>query len=99
MRETKMPLVREFTRLDGYQPAYTLEYDLEPGEQDGCRLTLRRTGLRNTVQVLRLPAPAAQGEKLVQYLYENAVQPELWQDVVREFFPLACPEEGGTTGE
>ena len=99
MRDTKLPLVRHFSELEGYQTAYTLCYDLDIEARGCCCLTLCRAGFRDTTRALDLPAPPEEGMRLLQYLYENAVQPELWQDVVREFFPLARPAEGGAAGE
>lgn len=99
MRDAKLPLVRHFSEIERYQTAYTLRYDLDIEARGGCCLTLCRAGLRDTTQSLYLPAPPEEGMRLLQYLCENAVQPELWQDVVREFFPLACPAEGGAAGE
>ena len=99
MQTMKMPLVRSFSELEGYQNAYTLCYDLKAEPQGGCCLTLCRTGERDTIKQICLPAPPTAGRCLLQYLYENAVQPEIGLDVVREYFPLACPAEGGAAGE
>ena len=72
------PLVRRFSTLAPYQEAYTLACSLET-EGQGCWLTV--------------PAPEEECGRLLQFLYENSVQPELWQDVISCWYPQAKQAE------
>ena len=77
------PLVRRFSTLEPYQEAYTLACSLET-EGQGCWLTVSRT---------KAPAPEEECGRLLQFLYENSVQPELWQDVISCWYPQAKQAE------
>lgn len=91
-------MVRCFSELEGCQKAYTLEYAVEQVEC-GCRLCVRRTGEQACEDSLLLPLAPEKGEDLMRLLYENAVQPELWRDVVGEYCPWYQSEKGGPAGE
>ena len=44
MERTFSPMIRHFSTIEGLQQAYTLVYSLDADGEDGCRLTLCRTG-------------------------------------------------------
>lgn len=44
MERTFSPMIRQFSAIDGLQKAYTLVYSLDAEDENGCRLTLCRTG-------------------------------------------------------
>ena len=50
MERTFSPMIRQFSAIDGLQKAYTLVYSMDTGNEDGCCLTLCRTGSRQPVQ-------------------------------------------------
>lgn len=87
MEDTFAPLCRHFSAICGLQKEYTLIYSLD-AEADGSRLTLCRTGDDAQMDSLVLAAAPQQGYALLRYLCENAVQPEIWRDVVAELSPL-----------
>ena len=93
--EQGVPLVREFSALAPYQEAYTLACSLEP-EGPGCWLSVTRTMPSETpADETRtwVPAPQEECERLLRFLYENSVQPELWQDTISSWYPRAVPAE------
>lgn len=99
------PLVRRFSTLEPYQEAYTLACSLET-EGQGCWLTVSRTkapdDLADTARTW-VPAPEEECGRLLQFLYENSVQPELWQDAISCWYPQAEQaenlREGGASCE
>lgn len=84
-----VPLVRNFSALEPYQEAYTLACSLET-EGQGCWLTVSRTKApddpADTARTW-VPAPEEECGRLLQFLYENSVQPELWQDAISYWYP------------
>lgn len=50
MERTFSPMIRQFSAIDGLQKAYTLVYSMDTGNEDGCCLTLCRTGNRQYMQ-------------------------------------------------
>lgn len=52
MERTFSPMIRQFSAIDGLQKAYTLVYSMDTGNEDGCCLTLCRTGNRQYMQSL-----------------------------------------------
>ena len=44
-------------------------------------------------QPVHVPAPEEECGRLLQFLYENSVQPELWQDVISCWYPQAKQAE------
>lgn len=95
MEETFLPLVRQFSAIEGLQSPYTLVYSLDTGEAEGCRLTLCRTGAAERIESIRLAAAPEYCYRLLRFLCENVVQPEVWQDVIAELYP---PEKLGEKG-
>ena len=100
--EQNVPLVRKFSALEPYQEAYTLVCSLKP-EGSGCWLIVSRekTPEGSTAEARAwVEAPQEECEHLLQYLYENSVQPELWQDIISCWYPRqAQAEEGGASSE
>ena len=96
MKEGRGPLIREFSTLGAYQSAHTLICTLEPGEE-GCWLNVCRRRPDGTEHKERawVSAPEEACWNLLRFLYENSVQPELWQDAVSCWYP----QEGGTQDE
>lgn len=95
MERTFSPMIRQFSAIDGLQKAYTLVYSMDPDGENGCRLTLCRTGNRQCMQSQRIAAAPELGYRILRYLCENGVQPEIWQDVVEE---LTGAEQLGQKG-
>ena len=92
------PLTREFSAIEKLQLPYHLAYALAPAGTSGpCRLTLSRTGETACRDSLVLDAPPLFCYSVLRYLYENAVQPEIWRDVVAECYPAAA-RPGGKGG-
>ena len=88
MERTFSPMIRQYSAIDGLQKAYTLVYAMEVEGTQGCRLTLCRLGSRQ-----RAPEFCY---RILRYLCENGVQPEIWQDVVTEL--TAVDPAGGKGG-
>ena len=84
MERTFSPMIRQFSAIDGLQKAYTLVYSMDTGNEDGCCLTLCRTGNRQYMQSCYIAAAPEFCYRILRYLCENGVQPEIWQDVVEE---------------
>ena len=99
-----VPLVRNFSALEPYQEAYTCLFsgdggtgllaDREPDKSSG------RPSRHGPYMV---PAPEEECGRLLQFLYENSVQPELWQDAISYWYPQAEQaenlREGGASCE
>lgn len=95
MEKTFSPLVRQFSAIEGLQAAYTLVYSLDAAEENGCRLTLCRTGAKPCIESVRLAASPEDGYRLLRFLSENVIQPEAWCDVLAELCPQFKPAKGG----
>lgn len=96
MERTYAPLIRQFSSIRGYQTAYTLVYALDASE-GGCRLTLDRKGEREQQVSEFVPLGPEAGYRLLQFLCENSVQPEIWGDVIADQLPALLPEPNGGT--
>lgn len=100
MERAYAPLVRQFSSIKGYQTAYTLVYSLDAAVEGSCQLTLARQGAQEQRVSMLVPLDPEKGYRLLQYLYENAVQPEHWDDVIADHLPaLAAAPRGGTARE
>lgn len=77
------------------QQAYTLVYSLDPDGETGCRLTLCRTGSSQRMDSKYMAVAPEFGYRVLQYLCENGVQPEIWQDVVAELDAAQQTEQEG----
>ncbi len=86
-------LTREFSAIEPLQRPYLLTYELDEAD-GGCQLTLSRTGETACRDSLVLDAPPLFCYSVLRYLYENAVQPEIWRDVVAECYPAAARPAG-----
>ena len=95
MERTFSPMIRQFSAIDGLQKAYTLIYSLDPDDENGCRLTLCRTGSSQCMKSSHLAAAPELCYRILQYLCENGVQPEIWQDVMAD---LMTAEQFTTKG-
>lgn len=87
--------VRQFSAIAGLQQAYTLVYSLDPDGETGCRLTLCRTGSSQRMDSKYMAVAPEFGYRVLQYLCENGVQPEIWQDVVAELDAAQQTEQEG----
>lgn len=103
--EQNVPLVRRFSELEPYQEAYTLVCSLEP-TGPGCWLSVSRTMARDgSADAARawVPAPQEECARLLRFLYENSVQPELWRDAISNWYPQTAAaevlREGGASCE
>ncbi len=93
------PLTRKFSAIEKLQAPYALTYALDTaGAGGGCRLSLSRTGETACNDSLVLDAPPQHCYPLLRYLYENAVQPEIWRDVVADFYPAVLQQNNGRGG-
>lgn len=99
MERTFSPMIRQFSAIDGLQKAYTLVYSLDEAGEAGCRLTLCRTGTRQKVDSRVVAAAPEFCYRILRYLCENGVQPEIWQDVVAELTAEETETKGGAAGE
>lgn len=97
METTYLPMTKQFSFIEGLQPGYTLVYSMDPIGPECCWLTVCRTGARRCMDTLRLAAGPESAYRVLRYLYENAVQPENWRDVVEEL--ASQPEAGKERGE
>ena len=77
-------MIRQFSAIEGLQQAYTLVYSLDADGDSGCWLTLCRTGTRKWMDSCYVAAAPEFCYRVLRYLCENGVQPEIWQDVVEE---------------
>ena len=84
MERTFSPMIRQYSAIDGLQQAYTLVYAMEVEGTQGCRLTLCRVGSRQQMVSQHIAKEPEFCYRLLRYLCENGVQPELWQDVVAD---------------
>ena len=84
MERTFLPMIRQYSAIDGLQQAYTLVYAMEVEGTQGCRLTLCRVGSRQQMVSQHIAAEPEFCYRLLRYLCENGVQPELWQDAVTD---------------
>ena len=100
MERTFSPMIRQYSAIDGLQKAYTLVYSMDAEGPLGCRLTLCRTGSRQRMDSQYVAAEPEVCYRILRYLCENGVQPEIWQDVVAELTPTRQSEQkGGGWGE
>ena len=95
MERSFSPMVRQFSAIAGLQQAYTLVYSLDPDGENGCRLTLCRTGSSQRMDSKYMAVAPEFGYRVLQYLCENGVQPEIWQDVVAELDAAQQTEQEG----
>ena len=96
MERTFLPMIRQYSAIDGLQQAYTLVYAMEVEGTQGCRLTLCRVGSRQRMVSQHIAAEPEFCYRLLRYLCENGVQPELWQDAVTDL--TAARLAGGKGG-
>ena len=95
MERTFSPMIRQYSAIDGLQQAYTLVYAMEVEGTQGCRLTLCRIGSRQQMVSQYVAAAPEFCYRILQYLCENGVQPEIWQDAVTD---LTSTEPAGGKG-
>lgn len=100
MKQRHDPLVREFSALMPYQSAYTLICSLEP-EENGCWLCVCRRSAEGPEQRARAWAAAPEEAcwKLLRFLYENSVQPELWEDAISYWYPQPEQQREGSASD
>lgn len=96
MERAFSPMIRQYSAIDGLQQAYTLVYAMEVEGTQGCRLTLCRVGSRQQMVSQHIAEEPEFCYRLLRYLCENGVQPELWQDVVADL--TAAGLAGGKGG-
>lgn len=95
MERTFSPMIRQFSAIDGLQKAYTLVYSMDAEGETGCRLTLCRTGSCQRMDSRYVAAGPDACYRILRYLCENGVQPEIWQDVLAELTAAHLPGEKG----
>ena len=84
------PLERSFSAIEGLQAAHRLCYSMQI-EPDACQLTLQRIGNAACKKSCRVAVGPTRAYGLLLYLYENAIQPEHWQDILDDL----CGTERG----
>jgi len=89
------PFVKQFSAIEGLQEPYTLVYSLDSAESEQCKVSLCRTGRRESSESVQLQAEPEQSYRVLRFLYENAVQPEIWRDVISDLLG----GKGGTACE
>lgn len=67
MERTFSPMIRQFSAIDGLQKAYTLVYSMDTGNENGCCLTLCRTGNRQYMQSCYMPFVKSKCTKKQKY--------------------------------
>lgn len=95
MERTFSPMIRQYSAIDGLQKAYTLVYSMDAEGEAGCRLTLCRTGNHQWIDSSYVAANPDVCYRILRYLCENGVQPEIWQDVLAELTNLSQSEQKG----
>ena len=95
MERTFSPMIRQYSAIDGLQKAYTLVYSMDAEGEAGCRLTLCRTGCRQRMDSSYIAADPDVCYRILRYLCENGVQPEIWQDVLAELTAVRLSGEKG----
>lgn len=95
MERTFSPMIRQFSAIDGLQKAYTLVYSMDAEGEAGCRLTLCRTGSHQRMDSRYIAAAPDVCYRILRYLCENGVQPEIWQDVLAELMTMHLTGEKG----
>ena len=83
MERTFSPMIRQYSAIDGLQQAYTLVYAMEVEGTQGCRLSQH------------VAAAPEFCYRLLRYLCENGVQPELWRDAVTDLTAAGLVGEKG----
>ena len=100
MERTFSPMIRQYSAIDGLQNAYTLVYSMDAEGPLGCRLTLCRTGKQQRMDSRYIAEEPEFCYRILRYLCENGVQPEIWQDVIAELVPAEqSGEKGGAPCE
>ena len=64
MERTFSPMIRQFSAIDGLQKAYTLVYSMDTGNENGCCLTLCRTGNRQYMQSCYIAAARSEERRV-----------------------------------
>lgn len=95
MERTFSPMIRQYSAIEGLQKAYTLVYSMDAEGETGCRLTLCRTGSHQWMDSRYIAADPEACYRILRYLCENGVQPEIWQDVLAELTSLFQSEQKG----
>lgn len=95
MGKSYQTFVKQFSAIEGVQEEYTLEYSLDAAEAGQCSLMLRRTGSRECTERMRLSAAPEYGYRMLKFMFENAVQPEIWLDVAADLTAQLFPAEKG----
>ena len=85
--------IRWFTPLT--RTAKPAVASMDTGNEDGCCLTLCRTGSSQRMDSKYMAVAPEFGYRVLQYLCENGVQPEIWQDVVAELDAAQQTEQEG----
>lgn len=89
MEHTFSPMIRQYSAIDGLQQEYTLVYAMEVEGTQGCRLSLCR------IVSQHVAAAPEFCYRLLRYLCENGVQPELWRDAVTDLTAAGLVGEKG----
>lgn len=76
--------VRSFSRLEGLQTAYQLRYTLLAQKDGWCLQVSREDALDCSTQILACCTDAAWAQRLLRYLYENAVPYDQCPEVVAD---------------
>ena len=83
MERTFSPMIRHFSTIEGLQQAYTLVYSLDADGEDGCRLTLCRTGSGQRMDSRYVAAAPEFCYRILRYLCENEGRRVVWTVIER----------------
>lgn len=102
---TKCPIGQKIFGAGAISGGISLVCSLEPTGV-GCWLSVSRTMARDgSADAARawVPAPQEECARLLRFLYENSVQPELWRDAISNWYPQTAAaevlREGGASCE
>lgn len=96
MSQAPCTFTRSFSEIEGYQSAHALTYSFEADADGTTCLTVTRTGASPCRESVRVAAGPEQVRRMLQFFCENAVQPELWRDLLADLCPPAACGPAGT---
>ena len=88
-------MIRQYYANDGFHQADNQVFSKEVDGTQGCRLTLCQIGSRQQIVSQHVAAAPEFCYRLLRYLCENGVQPELWRDAVTDLTAAGLVGEKG----
>lgn len=87
MKQTSYSLIRNFSDLGEFQSPHSICYSLREGtggKGASLEVTYTEQGKTETRSKELLKQSLAQSKRLVQFLYENSIPMEHWEDIVED---------------